>query len=267
MFQSLNFYLLRQLVVRNIQQRFRGSFLGWLWSLLLPLIMLGVYTFVFGNFFKARWGLDLGENKMVFALALFAGLTLYNCFSESIGAAVTSVPSNINYVKKVRFPLECLPLSHVLSSFLLALPWFLLLLIAGAAVFGQVSWAWLLLPFALLPFLLFTAGLAFFTASLGVYFRDLQYLVGALLQMFFFLSPIFYRLKNLPEHFQTALLWNPLVWFIELCRTLFFLGALPDYTTLPSATEWFVSYLFGISSFLLGGVWFMKTKRGFSDVL
>ena len=267
MFRSLNFYLLRQLVVRNIQQRFRGSFFGWLWSFLLPLLMLGVYTFVFGNFFKARWGVDLGENKMIFALALFAGLTVFNCFSESISASVVSIPGNINYVKKVRFPLEYLPVANVLSTFLLSLPWFALLLAAGALVFRQLSWTWLLLPFALLPFLFFTAGLALFTASLGVFFRDLQYLVGAVLQVFFFLSPIFYRLKNLPAEFQSILQWNPLVWFIELCRSLFFHGVLPDYQTLPSPAEWLVPFFLGAVVFFLGAFWFLKTKRGFSDVL
>ena len=267
MFRDMNVYLLRQLVLRNIQLRFRGNVFGWLWSFLLPLLMLGVYTFVFGNFFKSRWGIDLGENKMVFALALFSGLTLFNCFSESVTASVSCITGNINYVKKVRFPLECLPLSNVLSAFLFALPWIVLIFITGGIVFGKVNLSWLLLPFALLPLMLFTAGVSLFTASLGVFFRDLQYLVTALLQMLFFLSPIFYRLKNLPDGFQSMLMWNPLVWFIEVCRTLFFHGVLPDYTRLPTLTEWIVIYAFGITAFILGAFWFLKTKRGFSDVL
>ena len=115
--------------------------------------------------------------------------------------------------------------------------------------------------------MLFTAGVALFTASLGVFFKDLQYLVSALLQMFFFLSPVFYRLKSLPDEFQSMLLWNPLVWFIEVCRTLFFFRVLPDYTALPSASEWIAVYIFGITAFILGSFWFLKTKRGFSDVL
>lgn len=267
MFLSANTYLLRQLIIRNIQMRFRGSIFGWLWSFLMPLCMLGVFTLVFGNFFKARWGVGLGENKMVFATALLSGLTLYNIFSESLSIAATCIIANVNYVKKVRFPLELLVLGQVVSSALLALPWLFLLFGSCLIFFHQASFSWLLLPFVIVPFILFTAGLAFLTASLGVFFRDIQHIVNALLQMFFFLSPVFYRLESLPERYQKLLQFNPLVWFIEVFRKLFFMGILPGYNALPLFQEWLFVWLFGISSFALGGFWFMKTKRGFSDVL
>ena len=112
-----SFFLLDQMVRRNIQSRFRGSVLGWLWSFLMPLLMLTVYTVVFGGFFKSRWGTDIGENKMVFATALFSGITLYNIFSESVSLSTACVIGSVSYVKKVRFKLELLPLSQVLSSF------------------------------------------------------------------------------------------------------------------------------------------------------
>ena len=183
---SYNRFLLQQMVMRNIQLRFRGSFFGWLWSFLLPLLMLTVYTIVFGNFFKSRWGVDIGENKMVYAVALFSGITFYNLFGESVSISAGCISGNVNYVKKVRFPLEFLPLSQVLSTAILTVPWFLLLFGCVIGVFHQVNWTWLLLPFSLLPLMLFSAGVSFFVASLGVYFRDVQYLIGVLLQMFFF---------------------------------------------------------------------------------
>ena len=262
-----NFFLLDQMVRRNIQSRFRGSVFGWLWSFLMPLLMLTVYTVVFGGFFKSRWGTDIGENKMVFATALFSGITLYNIFGESVSVSTTCITGSVNYVKKVRFQLELLPLSQTLSTFFLSLTWLLLLLVCTALVFRSLCWSWLLLPVTLLPLVLFSAGAAFFTASLGVYFRDLQYLVGVFLQMLFFLSPVFYRLGSLPEGYRRILRFNPMVWFMELNRNVLFHRLMPEYSRLPAAGEYLMCFLLGGAAFLLGWFWFNRTKRGFADVL
>lgn len=266
---SLNdWFLLRQMVMRNIQLRFKGSVLGWLWSFIIPLLMLVVYTIVFGNFFKSRWGVDVGENKMLFAVALFSGMTFYNIFGESVSIATSSVVGNVNYVKKVRFPLLFLPLSQVISTSILALPSILLLLGCTYFKLEHISSCWLLLPFTLIPLIMFASGVSFFVASLGVFFRDIQHLIAVFLQMLFFLSPVFYRLENLPEHFQKMLRYNPLVWFIELNRGVLFYGCKDmGYAALPSMTQWIVSYALGITALILGYAWFTKTKRGFSDVL
>ena len=114
-----SFFLLRQMVLRDIQGRFRGSIFGWLWNFLLPLLMLTVYTVVFGGFFKSRWSTGAEENKMVFAIALFSGITFYNIFSESVSLSTSCIVGNINYVKKVRFNLELLPLTRTLSTALI----------------------------------------------------------------------------------------------------------------------------------------------------
>ena len=262
-----NFFLLRQMVLRNMQSRFRGSMLGGLWNFLLPLLMLTVYTVVFGGLFKSRWGADIGENKMVFATALFSGITLYNIFSESVSVSSSCITNNVNYVKKVHFDLELLPLSQTLSTFLMSLSWLLLLLICTALVFHSLSLSWLLLPVTLPPLVLFSTGIAFFTASLGVYFRDLQYLIGILLQMLFFLSPVFYRLGSLPPDYQKLLRCNPLVWFIEINRKVLFYRMLPEYSSLPDGRDYLMCFLLGGTAFLLGWLWFKQTKRGFSDVL
>ena len=262
-----SFFLLDQMVRRNIQSRFRGSVFGWLWSFLMPLLMLTVYTVVFGGFFKSRWGTDIGENKMVFATALFSGITFYNIFSESVSVATVCIVGNVNYVKKVRFQLELLPLSQTLSTSLLSLSWILLLLASTALVFRSLCWSWLLLPLTLLPLVLFSAGAAFFTASLGVYFRDLQYIIGILLQMLFFLSPVFYRLGSLPEGYRRILRYNPLVWFLELNREVLFYRLMPEYARLPGVGEYLFCVGLGGASFLLGWLWFNRTKRGFADVL
>jgi lipopolysaccharide transport system permease protein len=100
-----------------------------------------------------------------------------------------------------------------------------------------------------------------------VFFRDIQYLIGVVLQMLSFLSPVFYNLENLPPQFQKKLLFNPMVWFIEANRKILFVDCMPGYNSLPSVTEWAGIYIFGTVAFLLGYIWFFKTKRGFSDVL
>ena len=265
--QMNDFFLLRQLIMRNIQGRFRGSILGGLWNFLLPLLMLAVYTLVFGGFFKSRWGADIGENKMVFATALFSGITFYNIFSESVAVSASCITGNVSYVKKVRFKLELLPLSQTLSTFIMSLSWILLLLVCATLVFDRICWSWLLLPFTVLPLVMFSAGVAFFTASLGVYFRDLQYLIGILLQILFFLSPVFYRLGSLPAEYQKMLRYNPMVWFIELNRGVLFLHLLPEYSALPPTGDYLICCLLGAVTFALGWLWFNQTKRGFGDVL
>ncbi|MBE6378895.1 MAG: ABC transporter permease [Lentisphaerae bacterium] len=262
-----DWFLLKQMILRNIQLRFKGSFLGWIWSFLIPLLMLTVYTIVFGNFFKSRWGVDMGENKMIFALALFSGMTFYNIFGESVSIATSSVIGNVNYVKKVRFPLIFLPVSQVISTSLLALPSVILLFGCVIIFLHHVSFNWLLLPLTLFPLILFSAGVSCFVASLGVYFRDIQYLITIILQMLFFLSPVFYRLQNLPEKFQKLLNYNPMVWFIELNRGVVFSGCDKVDYSLPSFSQWAISYALGTAAFILGFIWFNKTKRGFSDVL
>ena len=262
-----NLYLLKQFVLRNIQGRFRGNIFGWLWSFLLPLLMLTVYTVVFGVFFKSRWGASNEENTMVFATALFSGITLYNIFGESVSVATSCITGNVTYVKKVRFNLELLPLSQTLSTFLLSLTWVLMLLVCTGLVFHRFCWSWALLPTTLAPLVLFAAGTAFFTSSLGVYFRDLQYLISVLLQMLFFLSPVFYRLGNLPEEYQNLLRLNPLVWFIETNRKVLFFQLMPEYASLPSLSDHLVCFSIGGVAFVLGWLWFRQTKRGFSDVL
>lgn len=267
-FMNVNdWFLLRQMIMRNIQLRFKGSFLGWIWSFLIPLLMLVVYTIVFGNFFKSRWGVDVGENKMLFAVALFSGMTFYNIFSESVSVSSCCIVGNVNYVKKVRFPLLFLPFSQVLSTALLSIPSIILLFGCVIWQFHHASISWLLLPVSLLPLIMFSAGVSFFVASLGVYFRDLQYLITIILQMLFFLSPVFYRLGSLPENFREMLQYNPMVWFIELNRGVLFNGCKGMEYTLPDASSWLVSYGLGIAALILGLIWFNKTKRGFSDVL
>ena len=268
-----NRFLLRSLVVRNIASRYRGSFLGLIWSFVHPLMMLCVYTFVFSVVFKARWGIDTGGGRGAFAIIMFCGMAMFNIFSESVSNSCGVVVANPNFVKKVIFPLEILPLAQVAASLILGMVWFVLLFLGTIFIFGKISFTMLLLPLVLLPlhdFLLplgllplaiFSLGISYFVASLGVYIRDTQYLIGVILQILFFMTPIFYPLQAVPERFRWPLQLNPLTILIEETRKVFLYGELPNWLFLG------IAFLVSCLVLHLGFIWFHKTKKGFADVL
>lgn len=254
--------LLVQMLLRGIAARYRGSALGFVWSFAYPLVMLAVYTFVFGVVFKARWGVDIFEgNRAAFPMIMFCGMSVYNIFSESVNSSTISIVSNQSYVKKVVFPLELIPLCNVMTSFVFGLAWFSLLFMGTILFLHKISWTIFLLPITLIPLLLFSAGISFFVASLGVYLRDMQQIVGIITQILFFMTPIFYPITIVPEKLRWILQLNPLSGIVEQTRQLFLYGQVPDL--LYSVVSLLVS---GIV-FQLGLAWFMKTKKGFADVL
>jgi lipopolysaccharide transport system permease protein len=254
--------LIVQFTRREIEGRYKGSYLGLFWSFLTPLVMLGVYTFVFGVVFKARWPHARGgESLAEFALVLFSGQLAFQIFSEPVSRGpglITSVP---NFVKKVVFPLQLLPiavvgaaLSHVGIGMLIALA-------ASFFVFGSVPWTALLVPLSILPLAMLGLGVTWFLASLGVYLRDVGYLVGVALQVLFFATPIFYPVTAVPEPYRAWLSLNPLTPMVELVRTNLIIGGAGD----PAV--WATAFAIGLAAMILGHGWFMITRRGFADVL
>ena len=246
---------------RGIEMRYRGSLLGVLWSFVQPLMMLCVYTFVFSVVFKAKWGVATDGGKGSFAVIMFCGMAMYNLFSESISTSCVCVVNNPNLVKKVIFPLEILPLTQVLSTFINGLSWFILLFIGSWLILGFVGWTMLLLPIVMIPHVIFTLGISYIAASLGVYVRDTAYVIGVILQVLFFATPIFYPVSAIPERLRWVLELNPLTVFIEQARQVFLYGNLPDWKFLA------VAMLVSLLILQLGFFFFSKTKRGFSDVL
>ena len=224
--------------------------------------MLAVYTFVFGLVFKVRLDqADTSDNKFEFALYLFSGLIVFNLFSECISRAPGLILANANYVKKVIFPLEILPwitlgaaLFHMSISFLV-LSLFLL------AIGQTISWVTLFLPIIILPLLLLIMGLSWLLASIGVFVRDIGQLIGIMLTMLLFLSPVFYPASALPESVRGYLFLNPLTFIIEQVRDLLIGGKYPDWFGLG------LYYGVALIVFCLGFVWFEKTRKGFADVL
>jgi len=252
--------LVKTLVKREVVGRYRGSFMGILWSFFNPVFMLAVYTFVFSVVFKARWNAS-SDSKTEFALVLFAGLIMFNIFAECINRAPSLILSNVNYVKKVVFPLEILPLVALGSTMFHALISLAVWLVAYFVLFGVPHITVLMLPLVVLPLLLFTIGLTWGLASLGVYLRDVSQFIGVITTVLIFLSPIFYPVSAIPEKYRLLLLLNPLTLVIEQARDVLFWGKAPDMTILSF-------YLLGSALVAwLGFAWFQKTRRGFADVL
>lgn len=257
--------LMHQMIRREVVGRYRGSWLGILWSFINPVLMLSVYTLVFSVVFQARWNTgraDVGTgDKLEFALVLFAGLIVFNIFSECVGRAPGIILSNINYVKKVIFPLEILPWVN-LGSALFHAAISLLVLLTGLWIFGfGVPATALFLPLLLLPFFFYIMGLSWFFASIGVFVRDVGQIVSMAMTVLMFLSPIFYPASALPEEIRAWLFLNPATFVIEQTRDMLIWGKAPDWSGLG------VYSVFALLVAWLGFFWFQKTRKGFADVL
>jgi lipopolysaccharide transport system permease protein len=252
--------LLAQMVHREVVGRYRGSALGVFWSLLTPLLMLGVYTWVFGTIFKARWG-EQTSTTPEFAILLFAGLIVFSLFSEVVNRAPGLVVANVSYVKKVIFPLEILPVVTLGSALFHAAVSFGALIGCMLVITGRVPATALALPIVLGPFVLMLMGLGWFLASLGVYIRDISQFLGSLTTALMFVSPVFYPASALPEGLRTYLFLNPVTLPIEQTRDALIWGKMPDLAGLAAYT------LVAMAVAAAGYTWFHKTRGGFADVL
>jgi len=248
------------LIKREVIGRYRGSVLGILWSFFNPVLMLTVYTLVFSVVFKARWNAG-SDSKTEFAMVLFAGLIVFNLFAECFIRAPSLILTNINYVKKVVFPLEILPWVALGSALFHALISLGVWLVAYFILFGPPHVTVLFLPLVILPLLLFILGVTWGLAALGVYLRDISQFVGIINTVLLFMSPIFYPASALPEKFRNLLLLNPLTPAIEMTRDVLFWGKGPDLIILPAY------YLVAVIVAWVGFAWFQKTRKGFADVL
>lgn len=254
--------LVLELTRRDVLGRYRGSVMGLAWSFLTPLLMLAAYTFVFGAIFQARWPeRSLGHNKVEFALILFAGLIVHSIMADCLNRAPSLITGNANYVKKVVFPIEILPVVALLSALFHGLVSTAVLVSAISAVTGGVPLSAIAFPLVLLPLIAGVAGFAWFLASLGVFLRDVGQTVGVVVMLLMFLAPIFFPLSAVPAEFKSVVMLNPLTWFVQVSRDVLLWGKWPD----PVA--WLIAAGLGTFVALVGLWWFQKTRKGFADVL
>ena len=248
------------MIKREIIGRYRGSFLGLLWSFIMPILMLAIYTFVFGFVFKARWGIEHSD-QYEFALILFTGLIVYNLFSECISRAPGLILNHVNYVKKVVFPLEILPWVILGSALFHALTSLGILLICLLFMGHPFTFAILWLPVLMIPFFFLIMGLSWFLAAVGVFVRDINQVIVMLITVLMFMSPIFYPLTSLPEDIRPYLYLNPVTLMVEQVRDVLIWGKQPNWLHMGYYS------LISFFSAWVGWVWFQKTRKGFADVL
>lgn len=252
--------LIVQMTRREIVARYQGSVMGMLWSLITPIFMLTIYTFVFSVVFKARWG-DTGVGQGEFAIVLFAGLIVHGFFAEMLGRAPLLVLGNANYVKKVVFPLEILPFVQLLSAGFNALVSLAILLVAQVIIMGHIPWTALWTPVVLFPLLVFTLAVGWVLASLGVFLRDVAQTMGLLTTVLLFLSPVFFPVESLPEFVRPWMHANPLTFMIEQLRDVLIFGKQPHWL------GWLIYLIVAWAAAAVGVFWFQKTRKGFADVL
>ncbi len=257
-FQHTN--LIKQLTIREVNGRYKGSYLGVLWSFITPILMLTIYTFVFSVIFEARWGVH-NTNKVEFAMLLFCGLVAFNIFAEIVSRAPGLIINNANYVKKVVFPLEILPIVAVNSALVHGLIGIFVLLIALIIFMGTLHWTILFIPLVLLPLILLSLGLAWLLSSLGVFLRDIGQVISIAVTGFLFLSPIFYPISSIPVSLQYLFYINPISYVVEDMRRVVVWGQQPDWFWL------LIGIVIGLLVLLAGFFWFEKSKKTFSDVL
>jgi len=256
-----NRQLIAQMTRREVLGRYKGSVLGLAWSFFNPVLMLAVYTFVFSVVFQMRWGLGEEESKTQFAVVLFVGMIVHGLLAEVLNRAPGLILGNVNYVKKVVFPLEILPVVSMGAALFHSLVSFGVLLLAFALFNGFLHWTAVLAPLVVLPLVILTLGLAWMLASLGVFLRDVGQTIGVVTTIMMFLAPVFYPITAVPEELRPLMMANPLTFIIEQAREVLIWGRLPNwiglgiYTLIATTVAW------------AGYAWFQKTRKGFADVI
>jgi lipopolysaccharide transport system permease protein len=253
--------LISQMTRREVVGRYRGSVMGLAWSFFNPILMLVVYTFVFSVVFKARWGTGGEESQTTFAIVLFVGMIVYGLFAEMANRAPGLILSNVNYVKKVIFPLEILPVVGLGAALFHALISLGVLLAAILLIKGSLVWTVIFFPLILIPLLIATLGVAWFLASIGVFARDVGQTISIFTTVLMFTSPVFFPVSSIPEKYQVWLMLNPLTFAIEQSRAVMIFGKQPSWVGLG---------IYAGASLVVawaGYWWFQKTRKGFADVL
>ena len=251
--------LIRSMVRRDILGRYRGSHAGLFWTVIHPLLLMLTYYFVFGIVLRTRFGDDGHPSN--FVLYFLAGMLPWLALSEAVGRAPTTVIEHGNFVKKLVFPVEILPVTLVIAG-LVSEAFGVGIFIAGMTFFGHApTMAILYLPLVLIPQFLLTLGLSWALAALGVFFRDLGQIIGFVLTVWFFTTPICYAEASLPENFRWLFELNPLYVLVRSYRSIFLEASAPPWEPLG----WL---MFGATMvFLVGHAWFHKMKKSFSDAL
>lgn len=251
--------LIARLVGREFALRFRGSILGVLWAVMTPILTVIVYAFVFGIIFNSKWGDATSKSNFVSILML--GIIVHGIFAEAVGRAPSLILGHVNYVKKVVFPLEVLPVMAVVGVLMNAAIGIVIVVVLNLIVSHEVQPTIVFLPLILLPYLVLITGFVLFLSSIGVYLRDLTHILGFVMMVALFMTPIFYPISAVPEPFRQFLYLNPLTFTVEQARAVTLFGEMPNWTGLA------IYSAVALISAWIGLYWFQRTRNGFADVI
>jgi len=246
--------LIWALVCRHLRARYRGSILGFVWSFLNPLCLIAVYSLVFRYYIRF-------DDVSNYSLFLFAGLLPWIWFSSGLLEATGSISGGGSLITKAMFPPQILPAVSVLTNlanFLFAIPLLFLFMYFFGITPSASLWA---LPLIVFLELLFLVGLGFAFAALNVYYRDVQHILGNLITLWFFLTPIIYPAKNVPERWRFSLLLNPVAIFTEMYQAVFLNSQFPRFDVLAFAL------LVSLLTFLVGNLIFNRYREGFAELI
>lgn len=255
-----NKYLLLKLTRKDIAQRYKGSILGIIWLVVIPIIMLCIYTFVFSEIFQAKWG-GMTQDKFDFALMLFCGLSAFNMIAEVMSRSCSLIANNTNYVKKVIFPLEILPTVITLSALFNCIISYLILILANLFLRGKISPIIMYWFLAVIPLILLCLGLSYLFSSISVYLKDMSNIISVLITILMYASPIFFSVENVPNTYRKIILFNVITPIVENLRNVML-----NYTGLDWG-KYLISLALTIVILVVGYITFKKTKEGFADVL
>ncbi|MCR9095257.1 MAG: ABC transporter permease [bacterium] len=256
-----NLGLVRSLTARELEVRYRGSWLGFCWPVLQPLLLLAVYTFVFSFVFGASWPGIYDSDIAGYAVIVFTGLVTFNIFAESVRACPKLILAHRNFVQRVVFPLEVLPVVQIAAACVHAAAGLGVLLVFLVASGVSIGWTALWLPVVWAFFAVFSLGVCYAVAAISVSVRDLEPLVGIGMTGLFFASGIFYPLERLPDDVEAWIRLVPTAAAVDVSRSVLLLGVAPSPEALlgPGAVSFVV--------FLLGYAIFLRSREGFADAL
>lgn len=251
--------LVGTLARRELAARYRGSTLGLVWALLTPAVMIAVYTFIFAGIFGARFGRE--GSTWDYALYVFCGLLPWTAFAESLQTSSTTIIAHSNLVKRVVFPLEALPVSHVLAAIGNQVFGTFALLAATVLLRGRINPTLLWLPVLVSLQMILMFGLSWLVASLGVFLRDTREAVALTLTAWMFLTPLLYPERIVPERYRAFIEYNPWTPLVRSYRRIVLENSAPDWRGL------LFFFAFALLLFIFGYWWFARTRRNFADVI
>lgn len=255
--------IIKQLTIRDMALKYKGSKLGFCWAAINPLLMLSIYTLIFSQVFKARWGNSIAEseNPIYFGLNIFCGLIVFNMYAECMTRGPKSISSNPNYVKKIIFPLSTLGVTIVGSTLMQAIINCGALILIQLAFMSNIPATVIAIPFVWLPVIMQLLGITWLLSVIGIFVRDIEQITNALISALMFMSPIFYPSEALPESIRWVSTVNPLTYGIEQTRNVLIKG------NMTPLGDWIVQL--GLSLVMCqSAYWLLKrTKKYFGDLL